>query len=65
MDIASAIIAMGHSLSLKVLAEGVETVEQEIFLKVQGCDMYQGYLKSRPVSAEEFFALVQRENSGH
>ncbi len=63
MDIASAIIAMGHSLNLKVLAEGVETAEQIVFLKAQGCDMYQGYLKSQPMPADEFAALVERENA--
>jgi diguanylate cyclase (GGDEF)-like protein/PAS domain S-box-containing protein len=58
MEIASSIIAMGHILGFKVLAEGVETHEQLAFLQEKGCDMYQGYIKSRPVPAEEFAKLL-------
>ncbi len=58
MEIAATIIAMGHILGFKVLAEGVETPEQLAFLQEKGCDMYQGYIKSRPVSAEEFAGLL-------
>ena len=54
--IVTAIIAMAHSLELSVVAEGVETVQQLDFLKAQGCDEYQGYLKSKPVPADEFMA---------
>jgi diguanylate cyclase (GGDEF)-like protein/PAS domain S-box-containing protein len=54
MEIASSIIAMGHILGFKVLAEGVETPEQLAFLQKKGCDMYQGYIQSRPMPAEEF-----------
>ena len=54
MEIASTVIAIGHTLGFKVLAEGVENESQLEFLKTQGCDLYQGYLKSRPVPAEEF-----------
>ena len=58
MEIASTIIAMGHILGFKVLAEGVETAEQLAFLQSKGCDMYEGYLCSRPVPAEEFENLL-------
>jgi diguanylate cyclase (GGDEF)-like protein/PAS domain S-box-containing protein len=58
MEIAATIIAMGHTLGFKVLAEGVETAEQLAFLEAKGCDMYQGYLTSPPVPAEEFAALL-------
>ncbi|MFZ4285295.1 sensor domain-containing protein [Variovorax sp. HJSM1_2] len=58
MAIASAIIAMGHSLGILVLAEGVETPEQLAFLSGRGCNLYQGYLRSRPVPAEEFARLL-------
>jgi EAL domain-containing protein (putative c-di-GMP-specific phosphodiesterase class I) len=54
--IITAIIAMAHSLGLSVVAEGVETAPQLAFLKAQGCDEFQGYLKSKPVSPEEFAA---------
>jgi diguanylate cyclase (GGDEF)-like protein len=59
MEIA-AIIAMGHTLGFKVLAEGVETAEQLVFLQAKGCDMYQGYLTSPPVPADEFEKLLNR-----
>ena len=56
--IVRAIIAMVHSLELKVVAEGVETQAQMDFLKEQGCDEIQGYLISRPVPAEQFAELL-------
>jgi diguanylate cyclase (GGDEF)-like protein len=49
--IISGIIALGRSLGLKTIAEGVETREQEQFLKAQRCDLMQGYYLSRPVPA--------------
>lgn len=58
--IAAAIVAMGHTLGFKVLAEGVENDGQLAFLQSLGCDMYQGYLASRPVPAEAFEALLVR-----
>ncbi|WP_333876278.1 bifunctional diguanylate cyclase/phosphodiesterase [Methylobacter sp.] len=61
MEIASTIIAMGHILGFKVLAEGVETIEQLAFLQEKGCDMYQGYIKSRPIPAEEFVELLRNQ----
>jgi len=52
--IVSAIIAMAHSLRLKVVAEGVELTEQSTFLKSHGCDQMQGYLITPPVPANRF-----------
>jgi diguanylate cyclase (GGDEF)-like protein len=52
--IAIAVIALGHGLGLKVVAEGVETPAQVEFLRAQGCDELQGYLVSRPVDAAAF-----------
>jgi EAL domain-containing protein (putative c-di-GMP-specific phosphodiesterase class I) len=57
--IVGAIIAMATSLNLHVIAEGVETIEQEAFLKARGCNAAQGYLYSRPVPADQFERLVQ------
>ena len=54
MEIASTIVAMGHALGFSVLAEGVETPKQLAFLTEINCDSYQGYIKSCPLSAEEF-----------
>ncbi|NCB57419.1 MAG: EAL domain-containing protein [Gammaproteobacteria bacterium] len=61
MEIAAAIVAMAHTLRLKVLAEGVETEEQLTFLKEQGCDCYQGYLMSPPVPADQFEQLLRAQ----
>ena len=58
MEIAATIIAMGHTLGFKVLAEGVETPEQLAFLRGKGCDSYQGYIKSKPLPAEAFAVLL-------
>ena len=57
-----AIIVMAHKLGLKVIAEGVETIEQRDFLTAIGCDYGQGYLFSRPVVAEEFEKLGILQN---
>jgi len=54
--ITRAIIAMAHSLNMKVVAEGVETVAQRCFLEAHQCDMAQGYLMARPMPADEFAA---------
>jgi diguanylate cyclase (GGDEF)-like protein len=59
--IVNAIISMAHSLGLKTIAEGVETVEQLHYLHEQGCDEIQGYYYSKPLSAEEF-ELFARNN---
>jgi len=61
MEIAATIIAMGRILGFKVLAEGVERVEQLDFLQEKGCDSYQGYIKSKPVPAHEFAKLLRNQ----
>jgi len=58
--IASAVVAMAHSLKLRVVAEGVETEGQLAFLRAQGCDAIQGYLVSPPVVLSELQALTRR-----
>ncbi|MGY8527205.1 putative bifunctional diguanylate cyclase/phosphodiesterase [Paracidovorax citrulli] len=52
--IVSAIIALGQTLKLNIVAEGVETVAQQDFLTRLGCDMLQGFLLGKPVPADEF-----------
>jgi EAL domain-containing protein (putative c-di-GMP-specific phosphodiesterase class I) len=61
--IAKSIVALGQSLGLNVIAEGVETHEQRRFLADSGCLVYQGYLFSRPVPVDDFVRLVQANAS--
>jgi EAL domain-containing protein (putative c-di-GMP-specific phosphodiesterase class I) len=57
--ITSTVISLGHSLDLKVIAEGVETEEQVAFLRKHHCDEMQGYYFSKPVPAREFASLLR------
>lgn len=61
----NAIIALAHNLSLKVVAEGVETVEQLEYLSSIQCDLLQGYLFSKPLSSEDFRQLMEKGASFH
>lgn len=56
--IVEAIIAMAHKLGLKVIAEGVETVQQRDYLKTAECDYAQGYFFSQPLSSQNFEKLL-------
>ena len=56
LAITRAIIGLGHTLGLKVVAEGVEHVDEARMLAAAGCDELQGYLFSRPLAAEDFVA---------
>jgi EAL domain-containing protein (putative c-di-GMP-specific phosphodiesterase class I) len=60
MALCEAIIVMAHKLDMKVIAEGVETLEQRDLLIAAGCDYGQGYFFSKPISANEFEALLQK-----
>jgi EAL domain-containing protein (putative c-di-GMP-specific phosphodiesterase class I) len=62
--IVAAMITMAHGMGLDVVAEGVETIEQLNFLADHGCDLVQGYLLSRPVSATALEALVRSPCDG-
>jgi len=56
-----AIIVMAKKLNIKVIAEGIETVEQQQLLRDMGCDYGQGYLFSKPIAADEFEVFLADE----
>jgi diguanylate cyclase (GGDEF)-like protein len=58
-SIAKTIVGLGHSLNLKVIAEGVETKEHEEFLLKHHCDEVQGFRYSRPVPHDDFIAFIK------
>ncbi|MCW8826519.1 MAG: EAL domain-containing protein [Gammaproteobacteria bacterium] len=64
LELIIATIAMAHGLGLKVVAEGVETKSQLKILAEQGCDFAQGYLFSRPVSANEITGMLENNSQG-
>ncbi|HVK98694.1 MAG TPA: EAL domain-containing protein [Dongiaceae bacterium] len=61
LAIVQAIIAMAHKLNLEVVAEGVESKEQEFCLRENGCDVAQGYLYHKPMPVEQINALLSRK----
>jgi diguanylate cyclase (GGDEF)-like protein len=61
--IVRAIISLAHSLHLKVIAEGVETPDQLVFLRDLGCDQYQGYHYSAPVPNNVFVAMLREHQA--
>ncbi|MBC9249137.1 diguanylate cyclase [Pseudomonas alcaligenes] len=60
MEITSAVIAMAHNLKLKVVAEGIETAAQLLFLRKQRCDVGQGYLFDRPIPGSQLIEGLRR-----
>ena len=62
--IAKAIISIAHSLTLRVIAEGVETEEQLNFLRAESCDEIQGFFLSRAVPADDFAEFVKAHEEG-
>ena len=60
----SAFIGIARALRLEVVAEGVETLEQQTFLRTHGCKEAQGFLYSRPVPPDEVVALVRKPSLG-
>ncbi len=61
--IARAIVGLAHSLDLNLIAEGIETREQCEFFRELKCQMMQGFLFSKPLPADQFIALLARQNS--
>ncbi|WP_161539663.1 EAL domain-containing protein [Paramagnetospirillum kuznetsovii] len=59
-EIVGTIINLAHSLKLKAVAEGVETVAQAMFLHQKGCDQVQGFLVARPMAPAELISLMDR-----
>ncbi|MHB1075965.1 putative bifunctional diguanylate cyclase/phosphodiesterase [Thiobacillus sp.] len=60
-EIANAIIRLAHALNLRVVAEGVESVEQVAFLKDQGCDEIQGYVVAKPMPPDKVATYFNRQ----
>ena len=60
MQITAAVVAMAHSLRLKVVAEGIENAEQLTFLRRQHCDIGQGYLFDQPIDGRHLLARLQQ-----
>ena len=58
--IAKTVVALAHALGLEVIAEGVETAGQRVFLANSGCDSYQGYFYSRPLPLASFEQFVRQ-----
>ena len=63
MEIAAAVIRLGHSLDVEVLAEGVETEAQAEFLARSGCRLAQGYLFGRPMWEDDLLAALAQERA--
>ena len=61
--IVRAIVSLGHSLDLEIVAEGVETVQQATMLRAEGCDEVQGFYFGGPMSAEDLIAFVQENRA--
>lgn len=58
---AEAIVAMGKSLNLTVIAEGVESLEQAVFARERACDAIQGFFVSQPATADDFARIVREQ----
>lgn len=62
-SIMASVVDMAKRLHIKIIAEGVETEEQFLFLKSIGCDLIQGFYYSKPICLDEFTKLLQREKN--
>ena len=57
-----AIIALGKALGLQIIAEGVEKESEQEMLRDEGCDYFQGFLKSAPLTAVQFQEFAAQQN---
>jgi EAL domain-containing protein (putative c-di-GMP-specific phosphodiesterase class I) len=64
MTIVRSIIALGHSMDIRIIAEGAETKEQVDFLLNENCDEIQGYYFYRPLPEAEFLSVLENESEG-
>jgi EAL domain-containing protein (putative c-di-GMP-specific phosphodiesterase class I) len=62
--IIQSIVTLGHALGMKVLAEGIETNEQRVLLRLAGCDEMQGFLFAKACPADAIDKILARPNSG-
>jgi diguanylate cyclase (GGDEF)-like protein/PAS domain S-box-containing protein len=62
IEVSKAIIALSKSLGYQVIAEGIETQEQELFLKNHNCDIGQGYYFAKPMEADKFISFVKEKS---
>jgi len=62
--ICRALLSLGHSMGLSVIAEGVETDGQRRWLAAHGCDQVQGYLLGRPMPLEQVLTMLEDSRSG-
>jgi len=60
-NLTAGVIALAHRLRMKVVAEGVETLEQLGYLRANGCDEFQGYYLSKPITADEMSQFLGRD----
>lgn len=61
MKITAAVVAIAHNLKLNIVAEGIETKQQQQFLHEQGCQTGQGFIYSRPVSPDKIIGMLQQK----
>jgi EAL domain-containing protein (putative c-di-GMP-specific phosphodiesterase class I) len=62
-NLTEAIIAMGRTLSLTVVAQGVETKEQADFLRLNACDEFQGFYLNKPMPADQIAELLRTQSA--
>lgn len=62
-EISRIIISLGHTLGMKVVAEGIENLQQLEFLRLEGCDEGQGYYISKPLAIDDFMAFIDGRDS--